>query len=482
MNITLHPDQARDIEALRLAFRTYRSVCLQAATGYGKTIVAGWLAQRMRERGLKILILVHRRELITQFHRTLCTVGLDHDVGVVCKGWAPSPWAPIKLAMVFSWSRRRSNFEPDIIIVDEAHHIVAATWGKVLDRYPKAKVLGLTATPARLDGKPLKPPFEYLHCSTPTGELAELGRLAPVRVLRVPSEFMLTGVRKRRGDYDSGDLDRRADEKVVGNTVTAFLQHAPAGRAIMFGVSRRHARQTAEKLCDAGIHALYVGSETPTPERDAAFRSFAEGDTQCVCNVALVDEGFDVPDCDTVIDVGPTASVVKFLQRVGRGRRPGDGKTMLYLDLVGNTYRHGLPDVERSWSLDGDTKEDPIGAPPEREAGDRLKCCRKCLTVFNPRHLACPHCGAENDARLVREIDVELVEADDTGKPKKTGPKLTLRERNRILGECHRLLAIGRPDSAFQLLDDTATRAEYSPTWTAMMADHMQIPQYARRT
>ena len=448
------------------------------------TVVAGWLAQAIRAKGKKILILVHRRELVAQFHKTLASVGLAEQVGVVCRGWSPTPWAPIKLAMVFSWARRKPNFDPDIIIVDEAHHIVAATWLNVLKAYPRARVLGLTATPARLDGKPLKPPFDYLHCSTPTAELVDLGRLAPVRVLRVPVGFHARGVKIRRGEFETAELDRRADEKVVGNTVNAYLQHAPHGRAIMFGVSRRHAKETAARLHEAGIPAGYAGSETPMAERDAVFTAFARRELQCVCNVALVDEGFDVRDCDTVIDVAHTTSIVRYLQRVGRGRRPGAEKTMTYLDLVGNTYRHGLPDADRIWSLDGDPKEAPQGAVTGRETkGDRLRCCKQCLTVFSPRLLACPHCGAEHDGRPVREVDVDLIEVDDgrAARPKRPGPKLTQRERNSMLADCHRLIALGRPQTAWELLSSTAREAGYDPTWARIMADLLRIPQHERR-
>lgn len=479
--IELYPDQADDVRALRLAFREHDSVCYQLATGGGKTIIAGWLAQQMRERGLKILILVHRRELIKQFYKTLKLAGLARDVGVVCRGWPTSPWAPIKLAMVFSWHRRAINWDPDVVIVDEAHHIRAMTWEEVLARYRNPKKLLLTATPQRPDGKGLANHAEYLHCGSSVPTLQGLGRLAPLRVLRVPIGFGVKGVRKQRGDYAAGELDRRANKAVVGKTVEAYLKYIPGARAIQFAVSRRHARATAERFRECGVNAAYVGSDTSEGERDDTFGRFSEGGITVVCNVALVDEGFDVPDCEAVIDSAPTLSLVKYLQRAGRCLRPFPGKVAVFVDLVGNVYRHGRPDADRVWTLEEDVEN---GALTKKETkGDGLRCCKSCLTVFNPQHAFCPHCGHEHDGRPVREVDVELIE--DMGgppKPPKPPPKMTQAERGRLLAECHRLLAIGEPQTAFNRLRDAARQADYAPAWVHIIADQLKIPMSARRT
>lgn len=477
--IELYLDQQETIARLRIAFRKHRSVCLQMPTGAGKSIVAGWMAQQMRERGLKILILVHRRELIRQFHRTLKLAGLADDVGVVCRGWPSSPWAPIQLTMVFSWAKRAGSFAPDFIVVDESHHVRAKTWEDTLARYPKAKVLLMTATPKRLDGKGLATHADHLVCGPSVPELMELGRLAPLRVLRVPADFSTKGVRKQRGDFSGSDLDRRANERVVGKTVEAYLKHIPGARTIMFGVSRRHARATAERFREYGIAAGYVGSETPDDERDDTFERFGDGRILTVCNVGLVDEGFDVPECEAVIDSSPTLSVTKYMQRAGRCLRPFPGKTAVLVDLVGNVYRHGRPDADRTWSLDEDAVNGTLHA--DEPQGDGLRCCQSCLTVFNPSHAFCPHCGAEHDGRPVREVDVELIE--DVGPPPKPPPKpkMSQKERGRLLSECHRLIAIGKPADAYQALKKTAETHEYSPTWIYLIADQLRIPASARR-
>ena len=223
-----------------------------------------------------------------------------------------------------------------------------------------------------------------------------------------------------------------------------------------------------------------MGSETPDAERDDIFRRFSDGRVTVVCNVALIDEGFDVPDCEAVIDSSPTLSVTKFLQRVGRCLRPFLNKIAVYVDLVGNVYRHGRPDADRTWSLDEDAVN---GALMQKETkGDGLRCCQSCLTVFEPRHAFCPHCGVEHDGRPVREVDVELIE--DMGgppKPPKPKPKMTAKERGRLLSECHRLIAIGQHDKAFQALAKTAKEKEYDRTWVLVIADQLRIPAGARR-
>ena len=125
MPVELYPDQTHDVNQLRKLLRQHREVLYQLSTGGGKTVVAGHVMQRARSRGRKVLVLVHRRELVRQFVDTLHKAGLDSDVGVVCSGYTPTPWAPIQVAMVFSWHRRDVKFEPDIIVVDEAHHVKA---------------------------------------------------------------------------------------------------------------------------------------------------------------------------------------------------------------------------------------------------------------------------------------------------------------------------------------------------------------------
>ena len=312
----------------------------QAATGSGKTCVAGYIAQAAREKGLNILILVHRRELVRQTVNTLKKVGLGQDIGVVCRGFQPAPWAKIQVAMVFSWVRRKPNFKPDLIFIDEAHHAKAMSWMVAIEMHPGARIIGMTATPIRLDGKGLNPPFEIMHCGLSIPQLIALERLAPTRVIRVPMGFDNKKYPKVAGEFNRKRMDEDADELVVLNAANAYSAYIPGYRTIMFGVSKRHAKVTMQKLVENGVSAAYVGDELSDEIRDETFKKFGEGYYDVVCNVGIVSEGFDVPECDAVMDVAPTASLTTYLQRAGRMMRYQPGKTGIFLAGCNNIYRH----------------------------------------------------------------------------------------------------------------------------------------------
>ena len=475
----LFDDQGDDVEAIRDLIADYRAVLYQAATGSGKTIVAGYIAQAARKKTRRILILVHRRELVRQFVNTLIKAGLGQDVGVVCAGFAPAPWAQIQVAMVFSWRMRKPNFNPDLIFVDEAHHVKAQSWHDVLFMYPNARIIGMTATPIRLDGKGLDPPFEAIHCGLKISELIALNRLAPTRVIRVPVGFGRAGLKKTAGDYNRKQMDERAGPKVVANATNAYLNYIPGKRTIMFGVTKRHARDTANKLIEKGVRAAYVADETPETVRDETFRKFGEGMIDVVCNVGLIDEGFDVPACDAVMDVAHTASLTRYMQRAGRSMRYLYSKVAILLDLVGNTYVHGLPDIDRYWSLS--SEQEGNGAPvSDTHTGMSLRCCKTCLTLFEPRHSSCPYCGNVHDGRPVSEVDVELIEAMPTPPKPKPEPKMNKRTRSSIVYSARLLHHAGSSREAFNVLVDAAISAGYDPNWAHVIADTMKIPQEER--
>ena len=481
----LYFDQHNDVVSLRKLFRDYRSIVYCLSTGGGKTVVAGHIAQLMRAKGTKILILVHRRELVKQFYETLEEAGLNRDVGIVCSGYTPTPWAPVQLAMVMSWARRKPPFRPNVIIIDEAHHVRAKSWHDVLDMYPKARVLGLTATPVRLDGKALRPPFQAIHCGLPINKLIELGRLAPVRVRRVPAGFVAKKTSSFTRDYNKRELDRQIDAKIVARATSAYLKYIPGHRTLFFAVNKRHAQQVANDMQEHGIRAAYVGDETEMHLRDEIFANFSQGHIDVVCNVSLVDEGFDVPACTAVMDGRPTMSVTKYLQALGRALRFQEGKIAEYIDLVGNTYRHGLPDIERNWSLDGDEIGKPVN---KNDAGTNLRVCKECLTMFHKKNLTCPQCGTNAPVgKEVHEVDVELQEVLDS-MPKPKGPpkppkqaKMTVKQRASVLHEARMLVWEQKQYEAWLLLQQVGRDNRYNPLWAHNMADLIGITEQQRK-
>ena len=464
--------QSRDFETIRKLYRKHRNVLYVLPTGGGKTVVAGMIAQALREKGRRVLFLVHRRELVIQAHNTLQKAGLADDVGVIASGFRSTPWAPIQIAMVPSLARREHvDFKPDFVFIDEAHHIRAKSWETVINRYPKARTLLMTATPIRLDGKGLGTHADVMHCGPTISDLIEMDYLAPTRALCVPIGFRGSELKKLGGDYNKKDLDKRITPKIVGDSVQAFMKYIPDRRTIMFAVNQRHARETADAMRANGINAVYIGDDTPYYDRSHAIEGFEKGHVQVLCNVSLVDEGFDVPACDAVMDVARTASLTRFKQRAGRAMRYMPDKTAVFMDLVGNVYEHGLPSDTVAWSLDMDVKGKGKGTSNYRGKG--MKSCQNCLSVFNPRHKQCPYCGHVHDGRPVEEVDVDLIEMTSSEAIKTKGQQKKSRsakwEIGRLNAECRALVAENRVTEAREKMCAFGKEKGYHPRWARIM-------------
>ena len=207
---------------LSKAVRVSRSAVCVLATGGGKTVIAGEIMRRAASKDAKILFLVHRRELIKQTLETLREFCPDVSVGIEAANWERKPWAQVFVGMVQSIARRDLTLYPDLIIVDEAHHVRAKTWSTVLDRWPEAILLGLTATPQRLDGKGLGKYFNELVLGPSPSELIAAGWLAPCRTLRIPLLDLRQINLDRHGEYREDDIRKATTEKVIASAVHAY--------------------------------------------------------------------------------------------------------------------------------------------------------------------------------------------------------------------------------------------------------------------
>ena len=195
---------------LRQAVARSGSAVYCLATGAGKTVVAAEIARLAGLKGSRTLFLVHRRELVRQAVDTLYEACPGEQVGVIAAGWPELPWAPLQVGMVQSIAKRERIPDFDLIIVDEAHHARAKTWATVLARWPKARLIGLTATPQRLDGKGLGEHFAEMVLGPTIPELVAMGSLAPCLTLRVPSGLVLDDLKKNRaGEYNAKDITNR---------------------------------------------------------------------------------------------------------------------------------------------------------------------------------------------------------------------------------------------------------------------------------
>ena len=444
--------QANDVQRIREAVVRSNSVVYVAPTGSGKTVVGTTIANGATTKGNKVLFLVHRRELVKQAVDTMYEAMPGVQLGVIAAGWPELPWAPLQVAMVQSIARRpHLRFKPKVILIDECHHVRAATWEKVLAMYADAKLVGLTATPERLDGKGLGHHFAEMVLGPNILELVDMGFLAPTRVLRIPSSMMMDGVRTdRHGEYRQDDVREKVTDAVIADAVSAYMRYAKGRRAIFFGVHRDHSKRVCAGLRELGVRAEHVDGDDPTARRDRIMNEFKTGGVDVVGNVQLVDEGFDAPACEVIMQGAPTTSVTRYLQQAGRAMRPGVGKTALVLDLAGNSHALGLPSDVRSWSLeDGELRD---GAKAHKTPRD----CPRCYTVFWGR--LCPTCQLATEYSIINEVETELEEAS-SATPKRGSGGLRRKELNRQLAIAHQ-----SPDKEKALLE-IAARNGYKRTW-----------------
>lgn len=366
-------------------------------TGGGKTHVFTAVAVGASAKGKRVLVLVHRRELIRQASHKLAEAGVRH--GVIASGSPEQPLWPVQVASVQTLARRQVP-PSDLVVIDEAHHARAGQWRKILDALPNAKLLGVTATPARLDGKGLGKEAGGLFDAMVTGpgiaELTAGGFLSPARIFAPARRLDFSGVRMRAGDYAARDLEQAMAPSITGDAVAEYRKRADHLPALAFCVSVAHADSVASAFQAAGYRATAAHGALPTAERDAAISGLGTGRVEVLASCDLISEGLDVPSVGAVILLRPTKSVVLYMQQVGRGLRPAPGKdALIVLDHVGNCLLHGLPDAERQWSLDGG-EERPAGKAKPAVAAWRCKHCG-CL---NPTALPeCINCGEPRPGR-----------------------------------------------------------------------------------
>ena len=389
--ITLRPYQQDLADKAEAALAEHSSVVVQLPTGGGKTVLFSHLVSREVERGGRVIVITHRRELVSQISGALSAFGVRHGLltadSAVGKGNPPQGGGNalygaergvscgfgerVLVAMQQTLHRRldgMGEYDPTLLVVDECHHAVSRTWAEIPAAFPNARHLGLTATPVRGDGVGLKNLYKHMVCGLTIRELTELGALAPYELYE---ELVLSadGVKKQMGDYNQKELAERADDvQVVGNAVTAYRRAFAAHtnkQAIFFGASCAHSESQARKFAEVGISAAHIDGETPDGERAESIAKFRAGEITILCNYGIVGEGFDVPAVGGVVIARPTMSVSWWLQMCGRALRPAKDKTAIVLDLCENYKRHGLPDRKRLWTLDG------LRNLPERETEER---------------------------------------------------------------------------------------------------------------
>ena len=324
-------------------------------TGGGKTVIFAAIANEFVTREERVLVLAHREELITQAGKKLEAV-TGSPVGIIKAGYKPNPLFPVQVASVQSMVKRLNWFEDfGLVVIDEAHHATAKTYRKILEAYPNAYQLGVTATPIRTDKTGFKDLFDTLVTGPTVRELTDWGHLSRFKLFADPNPMTTKGVKTRQGDYSASDLaEANPVIELSGNLINSYRQYANGKRCVVFSVNVEHSQAIAARYNQAGITAAHLDGTTPSEERRETLEQFRQGRLKIISNCQLFDEGLDIPALEAIQIAKPTKSLSRWLQMVGRALRPAPGKDYAVLiDHTKNWAIHGLPTRPRFWTLDG---------------------------------------------------------------------------------------------------------------------------------
>jgi superfamily II DNA or RNA helicase len=358
-----------------------RIIVVQAATGSGKTVWAGHLIREAVQKGSSVLALVHRRKLVDQISGTLTDFEVDH--GIIMRGerLSHSLCQVASRDTLLSRSVRNEwiGLPPaDVVILDEAHHAADpnSEYRSLLGKYPRAIILLLSATPVGPDGKGLGPWAQAIECAASTSQLVRDGYLVPVKCF-APD-------RKKRGNkYIRG---------IAGDLVESWKEYAEGRPTVLFCSRVKHSMDAVTAFQEAGITAAHVDADTDDEKRDEIFDDVAAGRIRVLSNVGIIGEGVDVPElgcCQLFCEVNGR---VKFLQCCGRIMRPAPGKAHgILIDHSGAVFKHGFPDEDTEWSLEGNADE-AFKKKHDSNETEKAFYCKQCELVYHGSE-ACPQCG-----------------------------------------------------------------------------------------
>lgn len=394
----LRPYQTDLIEKARNAYKSGKKApCIVLPCGGGKSVIVAEMAKCATLKGNQVLFLVHRRELVEQIEQTFAWWGVNMNL--------------CDVMMVQTASRHIAQIRPPkLVITDENHHSKASTYRRIYDAFPDAKRIGVTATPIRLDGSGLADVNDCLVVGVSAKWLIEHKFLAPYDYY-APVIADLSGLKIMRGEFETAAAEKVLMKSAIyGDVISHYRKLADGKQAICYCVSVKHSQAVANAFCGVGISARHLDGSTPKSERNAIVDAFRAGEIKILCNVDLISEGFDVPDCECAILLRPTKSLTLYIQQSMRCMRYKPNKRAVIIDHVANYARFGMPDADREWSLQGQTKVEK----QQSESAVNALQCPECFYTFEPPENGdkiCPACGyvfPKKERILDTEEDTEL--------------------------------------------------------------------------
>jgi superfamily II DNA or RNA helicase len=391
ITIQLRDYQQTLYESTRQAFRNGKRVLVVAPCGAGKSYIFSAMAKNTNG---SVLVLVHRRELKEQHERLFQNLGITN-------------------ARVNTYQTERNHLgdypTPKLLIVDEAHLSRSKGWSEIVEYY-NTYTVGLTATPIRLDGKPLGSIYNSMVQGITTKELIEQKRLAPYDYY-APVTVDTDNLKISAGDFLLKDLEQiMSDRAIYSDALKSWERIARGEKTIAYCVTIDHAKQTADLFSAAGYPAVEIDGETPAKKRDKIMQDFRDGKIMVLCNVGIISEGVSIDDVSVTLLLRPTESHALYWQQAMRSMRYQPGKRAKIIDCVGNYSRNPLPDADVEWSLTTSSKK------PQRmdsEGNFRIRTCGECFQVFQTADV-CPYCGAlyrlhPKEIKAREEIQLEKI-------------------------------------------------------------------------
>jgi len=395
--IVLREDQEEIRVKTRMSLRVNQSALVYAPPGWGKTVFSAALMQMIFNSGKRVIFAVHRIPLIKQTAETLRKFNIPFSY--IAAGHHYNPYHRVYVASIDTLKNRLDKIHADYLFVDEAHLSMSAGWSEMVRRFMErgARVIGLTGSPMRLDGKPLGHIWKDMIMGPSPKWLIERGFLSKYRAFS-PEGF------------------NGGEDAVLANAVRHWRERAEGKLTIGFAPSVAKAYQLAEEFRYSGIRAVAMDANTPQDERNAAFLAMANRQLDIIFNKSLFCEGFDLSaqvgrdvTIECVLDMDKTNSLARHIQKTMRcmRKKPEPG---ILIDMVGALRRDdlGLPDEDRHWSLDGADNGKKVSTSTES-----VRTCPVCFASHSPAP-KCTECGHVyvSKERTVEEVEGELEEID----------------------------------------------------------------------
>jgi superfamily II DNA or RNA helicase len=422
MGMQLRDYQIRAVREIRAAYSSgCKRILFVLPTGGGKTAIFSHITESAFSKNNSVFILVHREELLLQSSKKLAELGVPH--GRISPAFSQTR-DKIQVCSVQTLVNRIDSIygTPDLLIVDEAHHSTAGSYLKILNKWNKSLVLGVTATPERMDGTGLGNVFDTIIQGPSIEDLTSSGYLSPFKIYAPPMNLNFDNIKISQGDYAKGEIEKVMDRpSITGSAVDHYKKLCSNKPAIAFCTTVNHARDVSEQFNSSGIKSMCIDGKMDKQSRKKAINGLGN-DYLVLSSCEIVSEGTDIPAVTGAILLRPTLSLGLYLQQVGRILRPFEGKTeSIILDHVGNVNRHGFPDEVRSWSLEG--KKRKKKKQDEEEEDIKIMTCSSCFSVFRINsQRQCPYCGEIMQAKnfnKIEHIEGSLIELDRENQGKK---------------------------------------------------------------